>query len=159
MATLDQIFSRSSFRRGADRTVDLPTAYEVDDLVIPAGTFWRDTGPWADDERYLLGSIEVPRARGLIMVLYLELADFPATGDQVHIHGSTETLGVASNSTNLWNHTVIGGSSNTDLTPYPDAADPWIAEAWIAAANVDEGNPGTTEDIRVVRARASFQVL
>lgn len=154
MPSLSEVFTRSSLRRGADHSINLPVAFEVEDLTIPTGTVWSEAG-----ERYLLGSVEVPRARGLIMVLYLELAAFPGAGDQIHLHGSTESLGVAYNSTNLWNHAVIGGSSNTDLTPFPDASDPWTAEAWLEARNDDDNNLETIADVEIVRARASFQIL
>lgn len=167
MTRLSEIFLRSAFRSGADRSLELSSGsaesgsaaqvFEVTDLLIPAGTDW--------SEGHEIGSFTVDAWIGGVMSSFLQVDGIPAdtlrwiAASPITEISSIGVIGVS----NLWGNSFADGQSlcfprgfSVDETP---AASYTISVGFTTADGADPGTPApTTADITVVRARFAFLI-
>lgn len=103
-----------------------PKVFEVTDLTIPAGTDW-------GVEMHMLGQIEVPPARLLVLNFYLEMADPVPGGNRVDLAMSIDE-----------HHANFGEYFQTTIAPQPDhdpATLPQVSR-WFGLYSGDAFAPG-----------------
>lgn len=153
MTRLGDLFQRSAFRSGADRTLELasPSAesgsaaqvYEVTDLLVPAGT------DWSGSEFYALlpdTARDNPSA-GLVQAVYLEIAEPLASGDALFIQGPLDTFALGDEAIDPADVSVADTTTGTRTT----------GQTLLFAAITT--NRATTADITIVRARVAFLAI
>lgn len=164
MPRLSELFQRSAFRYGVDRSVKLPTVFDVGELLIPAGTDWSEFG-------YSLGRLSpISWGNFIPYKLFIEVAE-PVV-DQVRL--TVDDNPNYSVSQSLTSARLLAGDrwsmiplsdSPTDLLTGDGAGNvltggghtaalPELAET-LYVSIVTPAGP-TTEDITVIGAHAEF---
>lgn len=169
---LKDLVHRSALRRGAGET-EVGNAstqvFEVTDLLIPSGTDWH--------AGHAIGTFALPARTGMVVSLALDLASpLPATGEILAVEAWGPELDASQAA-------FTYGYLSTDELPgalryrygavSSDLGTSWNTSHFVAvSAEPTTDDPGTvhvgfvtsggtppTEDITVVRARASFLVV
>jgi hypothetical protein len=160
-------------RAALDETVALSTeagsgesgaiVFEVEDLLVPAGTDWSTDG-------HVLGTVDVEAGQFVIGTFYLELEALPQSDDEIGLAEwptpgeayNSNDFGVSLSAANdspvvrLWKTGNLVPATNMLLGGADDQSSPGSAGS--VTVGLYSAGP-TSEDITVVRARASFLLL
>lgn len=129
--------------------------FDVEGLVIPAGT--------ADGTLIELGAFSIPIQTGLIITMFLEMADPAGESDIVYIEAWDAVQYVTRHSLSLggiWAGTtdaekLAGHFTELGNTEVPDRRATIYGKLNVSSAP----NPVTQVDLTIVRARAAFAII